>query len=330
MVLLDIVDDSPIKKFEEPSISPSISPSSEDTTQQQEPGDQFHFRNVIAQGCIITDKNGSDFKITSIEPDLIVLEEVNGGIEHDYGEGIVLRMYSIPSKKNSFLWLILDDFSTEINEILANKLQELQGKSVIDALEQQEHPTLLSTEEQAFVFEDDAERCRIAMDYLKTTWINRHDETFDKWQESKFSKVVMYCKQHYEQYLTSQESELLDEIFDYLCCMSPFFFNITDYDFNFSASQTKNSEFFAKRDMVEDMKALGCTTWIGKMVSGFVRAKNIDPFVCEMLMLPVWSACIRQGFLRIGPDFSFCVVLWVCIIGMQTVFELFSLLCLVF
>ena len=72
--------------------------------------------------------------------------------------------------------------------------------------------------------------------------------------------------------------------------------------------------------MVEDMQALGCTTWIGKMVSGFVRAKNINPFVTEMLMLPVWAACIRQGFLKIGPDFTFSIVLWVCIIGMQSVF----------
>ena len=72
-----------------------------------------------------------------------------------------------------------EDFSTEINQLLGDKLKELQGKRVIDVLESQENTTLLSTQEQAFVFEDDAERCRVAMDYLKTTWINRTDDAFD-------------------------------------------------------------------------------------------------------------------------------------------------------
>ena len=113
----------------------------------------------------------------------------------------------------------VDDFSPEINKLLGEKLKELQGKRVIDVLESQEKTTLLSTEEAAFVFEDESERCRVAMDYLKTTWMNRTDDAFDQWQESNFSKVVMYVKDNYMQYLTSEESELLNEIFLYLCCM---------------------------------------------------------------------------------------------------------------
>ena len=66
--------------------------SSPSTThpQQQQNSQQFHFRNVVAEGCLLSDKNGNDFRISSIDADLIVLEEVNGGIEHDFGDGIFL------------------------------------------------------------------------------------------------------------------------------------------------------------------------------------------------------------------------------------------------
>ena len=57
------------------------------------------------------------------------------------------------------------------------KSTEIQGKRVIDVLTTPEQPTLLSTEEQAFVFEDDAERARIAIDYIKSTWLNRDDNS---------------------------------------------------------------------------------------------------------------------------------------------------------
>ena len=72
----------------------------------------------------------------------------------------------------------------------------------------------------------------------------------------------MYVKENYKNYLSSGELELLDEIFKYLCCMFIFCFQIL---FFFVA---KNSEFFTAREIVDDMKELGCTPWIGRLVSG--------------------------------------------------------------
>ena len=68
-------------------IPESPAPSSSEHSQIPE----FHFRNIIQQASLVADKNGRDFKITQVDSDFIVLEEVNGSLEYDFGEGIVLR-----------------------------------------------------------------------------------------------------------------------------------------------------------------------------------------------------------------------------------------------
>ena len=49
---------------------------------------------------------------------------------------------------------------------MQQELAELQGKGVVDALRSQQKSVSLSPTEEAFVFEDDRERCKIAMDYI--------------------------------------------------------------------------------------------------------------------------------------------------------------------
>ena len=80
------VDSSPVRKTSELDLDLSMT--------QLTHSNQFHFRNIIQEGSLVSDKNGNDFEITAVEHDLIVLEQIDDGIEYDFGEGIYLGMFN--------------------------------------------------------------------------------------------------------------------------------------------------------------------------------------------------------------------------------------------
>ena len=65
-----------------------------------------------------------------------------------------------------------------------------------------------------------------------------------------------------------------------------------------------------------DCKSLGMTEYISRLMTGLWKAKGLNIFIGELLLLPIWSQCVRQGRLRIGPDWWFAIAIWVCVIGM--------------